>query len=166
MHASRLKLLSFVVFLPAVLVVSNGCRPRGPQSIIRMSDLHTQKQLMSGFYELEAGAWRWTGKAFTVSLKPPNDAASKGAVLTLQGTIVPDAVRNGPLEIGSSVDGTPVTSQSFSKPGELIYRVDVPPSALRRPVVVVKFVLSSTHRVSGDLRDLGVIASVISLRSK
>ncbi len=166
MSPSRLKLLSFVVFLSAVLLVSNGCRPRGPQSVIRMSDLHTQKQLMSGFYELEAGAWRWTGKTFTVSLKVPNDAASKGAVLILQGTIVADALTNGPLEVSSSVDGTPLTSQSFSKAGELIYRVDVPPAALQRPLVVVKFVLSGTHRVPGDLRDLGVIASVISLRSK
>jgi hypothetical protein len=166
MCSSRLKLLSFEVFLCSVLLISNGCRPRGPQSVIRMSDLHTQKQLMNGFYELEAGAWRWTGKTFTVSLKAPSDGASKGAVLILQGTIVPDALRNGPMEIGSSVDGTPLTSQSFSKAGELIYRVDVPAAALRRPLVIAKFTLSSTHRVPGDLRDLGVIASVISLRSR
>ncbi|MFZ0589612.1 MAG: hypothetical protein WAM39_03965 [Bryobacteraceae bacterium] len=166
MYPPRLKLLSFVVFLSAVLLPSTGCHPRGPQSVIRMSDLHTQKQLMSGFYELEAGAWRWTAKAFTVSLKVPNDAASKGAVLILQGTIVPDALANGPLEVSSSVEGTPLTSQSFSKSGEMIYRVDVPATALQRPVVIVKFVLSATHRVPGDLRDLGVISSVISLRSK
>jgi hypothetical protein len=166
MFPSRLKRLSFSALLPLILLISPGCRPRGPQSIIRMSDLHTQKQLIKGFYELESGAWRWTGKTFTVVLKPPSDAASKGALLILQGTIVPDSVRNGPLEIGSSVNGTPLTSESFSRAGELIYRVDVPAAVLERPVVVVNFVLSSTHRVPGDLRDLGVIASVISLRSK
>jgi hypothetical protein len=166
MYRSSLKLAGFLAILCTVLLAPLSCRPRGPQSIIRMSDLHTQKQLISGFYELESGAWRWTAKAFTVSLKAPSDGASKGAVLILQGTIVPDSLRNGPLEIGSSVSGTPLTGQSFSKPGELIYRVDVPAAALQRPVVIVNFGLSSTHRVPGDLRDLGVIASVISLRSK
>lgn len=131
-----------------------------------MSDLHTQKQLLRGFYDLEAGAWRWTSKSFTVGLKVPEEASEKGAVLTLQGTIPPEAVQNAPLEINASVAGIALPVQSFSKPGELIYRGDVPASALDQSVVLADFNLSSSHRVPGDLRDLGIIASVISLRLK
>lgn len=131
-----------------------------------MADLHTQKQLLRGFYNLEAGAWRWTDKDFSVMLKVPSDASKNGAELTLQGTLVPEAVQNGPVEISSQIAGQPLEKKSFSKAGELIYRVDVPASALDRPLIAADFSLSSTHRVPGDQRNLGVIATVISLRGK
>lgn len=150
---------------PALLLV-NCQRHRGPQNIIRMSDLHTQNQLVSGFYNLEAGAWRWTGKTFEVSLKVPDEGASKGAVLTLQGTIKPESVGSGPFEINASVSDTPLAPLSVTKAGEVIYRAEVPAAALQKPVVAATFTVSNTHRVPGDQRDLGMIASVISLRSK
>jgi hypothetical protein len=165
MHSSRAKLWSVLALLAPALFVVSCNRHRGPQNIIRMSDLHTQNQLMSGFYNLEAGAWRWTGKTFMVSLKVPEDA-SKGATLILQGTVAPESVSNGPFEISSTVGDTQLAPQSVTKAGEVIYRAEVPPAALQRPVVVATFTVSSTHRVPGDQRDLGMIASVISLRSK
>jgi hypothetical protein len=163
MRGCKLGLSGFFVLL---VFVFGSCRKPGPQSIIRMSDLHTEKQLIHGFYDLEAGAWRWTAKEFTVSLKTPEGAAQKGAVLTLQGTVTPDAVQNAPLEISSSVNGINLSSQAVSKAGELIYRAEVPAEALKDPVVMAEFSLSSTHQAAGDSRDLGVIASVIGLRSK
>ena len=166
MHAFRLRSRSVLLLLAPVLFTALSCRRGGPQSIIRMSDLHTQNQLLSGFYSLESGAWRWTGKTFTVSLKTPPDGASTGCTLTLQGTVVPESLTNGPLQISASVGETALAPQSVTKPGEAIYRVNVPAAALQRPVVIAQFSLSSIHRVPGDLRDLGIIASVISLRSK
>jgi hypothetical protein len=131
-----------------------------------MADLHTQKQLLKGFYQLEAGAWRWTDKDFSVMLKVPSEASKNGGVLTLQGTMVPESVQNRPLEISSQIAGQPLEKKSFSKPGEIIYRVDVPASLLSRPLIAADFSLSSIHRVPGDARNLGVIATVISLRAK
>lgn len=124
-----------------------------------------QNQLLSGFYNLEAGAWRWTGKTFQVSLKVP-EGSSKGALLILQGTVTPDSVSSGPFEISSMVGDTQLASQSVTKAGEVIYRAEVPPAELKRPVVIASFTVSNTHRVPGDERDLGMIASVISLRSE
>ena len=155
-----------MVLLGLVCLTAISCKRHGPQSVIRMSDLHTERQLVNGFYSLEAGAWRWTGKTFIVSLKTPADAASAGAVLILQGTLVPESFSNGPLEISASVGDATLATQSFTKPGELIYKADVSASALQRPVVLAQFTVSSTHRVPGDQRNLGIIASVISLRSK
>lgn len=131
-----------------------------------MADLHTEKQLIGGFYALESGAWRWTTKEFTVMLKVPDGAAKAGGVLTLQGSIPPEGVQNGPLEIACDIGGQPIANQSFSKPGEIIYRVDAPASAFSAPLVAAHCTLSSTHRVPGDLRDLGIVVSVIGLRSK
>lgn len=165
MHSSRMKSWVVVALFAPALFVASCRRHRGPQNIIRMSDLHTQNQLMNGFYNLEAGAWRWTGKTFQVSLKVPDDA-SKGAVLTLQGTVAPESVSAGPFEINSTIGDTQLAPQSITKAGEVIYRAEVPAAALGRPVIVATFTVSSTHRVPGDQRDLGMIASVISLRSK
>ncbi|HXE12189.1 MAG TPA: hypothetical protein VN633_08720 [Bryobacteraceae bacterium] len=166
MQSSRAKLWSVLALVAPALFVASCRRHHGPQSIIRMSDLHTQNQLMSGFYSLEAGAWRWTGKTFQVSLKVPDGGGSKGAVLTLQGTVPPESLSNGQFEINSTIGDTQLAPQSFTKAGEVIYRAEVPPSALAQPIAVATFTVSSTHRVPGDERDLGMIASVISLRSK
>jgi hypothetical protein len=166
MRRSRLKLFCPALSLLLLLLAGYACRKPGPQNIIRMADLHTQKQLLRGFYQLEAGAWRWTEKDFSVMLKVPEDASKKGGVLTLQGSLPPESVQNGPLEINSRIGDTTLKNKSFSKPGEIIYRVDVPPSALTTPLVAAEFSLNSTHRVPGDVRDLGVIATVIGLRAK
>ena len=161
---SRPKLLALPILVSLFAI---GCwRKSGPQNVIRMADLHTQKQLIRGFYSLEDGAWRWTSGDFLVSLKVPEEVQQKGGTLTLQGSLTPTALQNGPLEISSSLSGVPLAKQSFSKPGEFVYRVDVPVPAAQRPVALAEFTVSRTHRVPGDQRELGVIASVISLRSK
>lgn len=165
MHSSRVKLWSILALLAPALFVVSCRRHRGPQSIIRMSDLHTQNQLINGFYDLEAGAWRWTGQTFEVSLKVPDDA-SKGAILTLQGTVPPESLSNGSFQISSLIGETQLATQPVTKAGEVIYRAEVPPAALAQPVIIATFTVSNTHRVPGDQRDLGMIASVISLRSK
>ena len=48
-----------------------------------------RRQLVSGFYGIETGAWRWTGKQFAVALGTPAGAAQKGAVLELKLTVPP-----------------------------------------------------------------------------
>lgn len=131
-----------------------------------MADLHTTRQLVSGFYQLEAGAWRWTAKDFKVLLKVPENAAQKGAVLTLQGSLPEAELRNGPVTIEASVGGAPLPPKTFSKQGELIYRVDVPASALRSPKIIANFTVDKVFQIPEDKRQLGIVASVFSLRVK
>jgi hypothetical protein len=131
-----------------------------------MADLHTEKQLLSGFYDLEAGAWRWTAQDFRVVLKVPADASQKGAYLTLQGTVTEGALQNGPVEIAAALQGVPLAGESFSKAGEMIYRAEIPSAVLRSSSLLADFHVNRTFRAPGDKRDLGVIASVISIRSK
>jgi hypothetical protein len=166
MRRFQLKLFCHALPMLFLALAAGACRKPGPQSIIRMADLHTEKQLLKGFYQLEAGAWRWTDKDFSVMLKVPEDAAKNGGVLTLQGSLPPESVQNGPMEVTGEIDGKALEQKSFSKPGEIIYRVDVPASVLTHPLIAADFRLSSTHRVPGDARDLGIIASVIGLRAK
>jgi len=131
-----------------------------------MADLHTEKQLLSGFYDLESGAWRWTAQDFRVLLKVPADAAQKGAYLTLQGAITEGGIQNGPVEVSAVLQGVPLASQTFTKAGEMIYRVEIPSAVLRSTSLLADFHVSRTFRAPGDKRDLGVIASVIGIRPK
>src|ERR1035441_843948 len=56
------------------------------QSVLRMSDAKIEPQLVKGFHGIEAGAWRWTEKQFTVALRPPFGASQKGAKLSVKLT--------------------------------------------------------------------------------
>ncbi len=53
-------------------------------SSLNMSGASAKDQLISGFWGLENGAWRWTAGKFSVTLKTPLGAAQKGATLTLR----------------------------------------------------------------------------------
>ena len=57
--------------------------PSAPKllSAVNMGDPKAEKQLLNGFYAIEANAWRWTAKDFSVALRPPPAAAAQGATL-------------------------------------------------------------------------------------
>jgi hypothetical protein len=60
-------------------------------SALNMGDPKSEPQLVTGFYGVEAGAWRWAAKQFTVTLRPPFGASQKGAKLTVK-VAVPQVV--------------------------------------------------------------------------
>ena len=59
------------------------------QSVLNMGDTRVEPQLVKGFHGIEAAAWRWTEKQFTVALRPPFGASQKGAKLTVKLTVPP-----------------------------------------------------------------------------
>lgn len=162
----RLRLARFSTLFLSLCLFTVACRKQGPQSTVRMADLHTMRQLVSGFYQLEAGAWRWTAKDFKVMLKVPENASRNGGVLTLQGSLPEPELQNGPVTISGLVGGVQLPPQTFAKQGEIIYRVDVPPAALQSARVIADFNVDKVFQVPGDKRELGIVASVISLRAK
>ena len=149
----RLLILFFVTL--QTIALASSCRRRGAQSTIRMADMHAAKQLISGFYRLEAGSWRWTGKMFKVQLAVPRGAAENGGFLT-----------EGKIALTAYLSGVQLDTQTVNKPGEFIYRADVPADALKSTTVTAEFLVDHTFRAPGDTRDLGVISSVIALHSK
>ena len=48
------------------------------QSVLNMGDPKVEPQLVTGFHGIEASAWRWTAKQFTVALRPPFGSARRG----------------------------------------------------------------------------------------
>ena len=147
-----------------------GCRhkEKGLASMINFNDPSTANQLVSGFHALENGAWRWTTKKFSVILKPPQGAAENGATLRFRLFISDDQINKlGPITLSADVDGHQLESQTFSKSGDYVYSRLVPADALKASSVKVNFSLDKAREPDNvDVRQLGVVASVIGLQPR
>ncbi len=147
-----------------VTVTEEGNRPAASQ--VRVNDPQGTLQLVSGFHELYANAWRWTAGRFSVVLAPPPGTAVKGAVLELDLS-VPESViaRRGAVTLSASVEDVPLAPESFSKVGRYVYRRPVPAKALSSGLVKVDFALDK-YLKAGEVegRELGLLAFGIALK--
>jgi hypothetical protein len=137
-------------------------------STVIMSDPLLAPQLLSGFYGIEGNAWRWTAKKFSVNLRTPPQALQNGATLKLALT-----VPNGVIEklqsvtLSAMADGRALAPETYTKPDRYTYQRDVPAEALRQESLRVDFSLDKAIPPTGaDLRELGVLASRVSLETK
>jgi len=165
--------LAAALALLALAGASEGCRRKknvkvredGLASVVNVADPGDSAQLVRGFSNVEADAWRWSTSKFSVVLRPPAGAAQDGAKLQLVFTLH-DAVVNklGPLTVNATVNGTPVGAEPFSAMGDYTYSHEVPASALGSDVVTVEFTtdkaLAPTER---DKRELALIVKSIGL---
>ncbi len=163
----------------ALAILASDCRLRKKKAaaveddgqlaaVVNVADPRTAVQLTRGFYNVEADAWRWTAKSFSVALRPPKDSAQKGATLQMSFTI-PEVVLNrlGPMTITARVNGADAGTQTFSNPGSLTFSHDVPARVLGTDVVAVDFSLDKSIPPSEqDGRELGIIVSTVGLTSK
>jgi hypothetical protein len=137
-------------------------------AVVNMGDPKQQKQLVSGFYAIEANSWRWTAKDFSISLHPPEGSAAQGARLVFALSIpqvVIDKLKS--VTLSASIDGTPLAPETYSHDGQYDYKRDVPPTLLKGDTVRVDFHLDkSMPPAGGDFRELGIIARSIGLASK
>jgi hypothetical protein len=106
------------LLLLAIALASAACKKQNAeathmQSMLSMSDAKIEPQLVKGFHGIEAGAWRWTEKQFTVVLRPPFGAGQKGAKLSVNLT-APQAVSLSATAAGGAfAAGTYDTGQIF-----------------------------------------------------
>ena len=168
--AAALALLAFVALAPA------GCRRKkkgraredGLASVINVADPADSAQLVRGFSNVEADAWRWTTSKFSVVLRPPADAGRKGAKLELTFALVDAVVKKvGPVTVSAKVNGVPVESQTYSQAGDYVYSHEVPPMALVSDAVTVEFSTDkSLAPTDVDKRELALIVKSIGLVAK
>jgi len=163
--------LTLTVLLP-VLLVSGGCRRRPKAgevaSTIFAGDPKVASHFTSGFYDTEAGAWRWTNKEFAVTLNPPLHAAENGAHFSMH-IAVPDAVIQNPkfVELSCSLGGSKLDPQVFAKSGSYTYTRDVPADKLQGPEVRIDCAVDhATPAAPPDARQLGIIVSEAGLVAK
>jgi hypothetical protein len=134
-------------------------------SSVNMGDLGYAPQLLNGFYAVEAGTWRWTAKNFSVLLKVPPGSAQTGAELVFKLYLSDSQLhRLGALTLNADVAGHGLPSRVFAQSNIYTYSAPVPAEALQRDFVVVNFRLDKAAvNISGDARELGVVATSVSL---
>jgi hypothetical protein len=139
-----------------------------PMATINMGDPKQEQRLVSGFYGIEANAWRWTAKDFTVSLRPPAGSAAQGARLIFALSIPQATVdKLKSVTLSASINGTALAPETYTHDGQYEYKRDVPPDLLKGGAVRVEFHLDKSMPPAGaDARELGVVARSVGLESK
>jgi hypothetical protein len=137
-------------------------------STIHMGDPKTQAQLVSGFYGIEQNAWRWTGRRFSLVLRPPLGASQKGGTLQLRLTVPTVIVEKlTTIALSVTINGTSLPPETYTQAGDYTYTRDVAPPLLAGQSVRVDFQLDKSIPPSGaDLRDLGVVVLSAGLELK
>jgi hypothetical protein len=173
-NASLWILATLLVFAPP------GCKPRkvrvqqtdeeAPRmaSALHMGDPKAEAQLVSGFYGIEQGAWRWTQRQFAVVLRPPFGSAAKGATLQLRLTAPPVVIKKlKTISLSATVSGSALPPETYTQPGDYTYTRAVPASLLTGEAVRVDFQLDKAMPPnSSDLRELGVVVVSVGLELK
>lgn len=144
--------------------------PTAPRLLtaVNMGEPKAGRQLLTGFYDIEANAWRWTSKDFSVSLRPPAGSAARGGTLVFDLSIpqvVIDSLHS--VTLSASVNGTALAPETYSQEGQMQYKRDIPANLLASPSVRIDFHLDKVMAPgNGDRRQLGVIARSVALEGK
>jgi hypothetical protein len=137
-------------------------------SVIHMGDPSAAPQLLKGFHAIEDKSWRWTMGEFAVVLRPPRNAATKGATLHFKFTL-PEAVLSKvkPVSLSASVNGTALPPETYIQAGELDYSRDVDGKLLKGEAVNVEFKLDKFLPAGTvETRELGVIGTSVGFEAK
>jgi len=167
-----MRTISITLLLLSLLFVSEGCkrrhRPPATASSINMGDPDYAAFLTDGFYTIEANAWRWTAKEFSVTLNPTPHAAERGARIVVHLVVPePSIQRFQFIELSCSVQGQKLDPQVFAKSGAYTYERDVPADKLQGKTVRIDFSLDHALPPAGsDIRVLGIIVNQIGLVAK
>lgn len=157
--------LGITLLLIVVLAGCNQAKRKEPVSVVNVADPSTAKQLVGGFYKIEAKSWRWTAREFVVSLLPPPGSEQKGAKLSLHFFIPDDQISKlGPMTLTAEIDDFSMSPETYSRGGDYFYVREIPARMLKTNVVPVIFSFDKATAPSGsDGRELGAVVSLISL---
>jgi hypothetical protein len=142
-------------------------QPR-PAMIVKAADQGTASQLLKGFYEIEHDAWRWTAGKFSVRLRTPRRASTKGTTLRLNFSL-PEAViaKLQSVSLDATVNGTALGHETYKQAGAFTYSRDVPAPVLTQELAQVDFSLDKVLPATpGDKRELGIIVTSVGFEPK
>jgi hypothetical protein len=172
--------LSCSLIVVALVLVPTGCKRKKVRvgatdedtpkmmSVLNMGDPKVEPQLIKGLHGIEAAAWRWTEKQFTVALRPPFGSSQKGARLTVKLTVPPPTIEKlKTVSLSATAGGSALPPETYTTVGDYVYVRDIPASLLTGDSLRVDFQLDKAMPPSGaDIRELGIIVLSIGLESK
>jgi hypothetical protein len=113
------------------------------------------EQIVSGIYQLEGGAYRWTSAAAIVLLKTPETAVPLVADFT-----IPALARARRVTL--ALDGVTVAAQSYPGPGK--YQLETKPLRPTGGTTNVGIQVDRTFSAPPDTRELGIVLSAVGFR--
>jgi len=135
--------------------------PTPALSYLHLGDVRTRAQLLSGWYTIEDGAWRWMSNQAEATLRPlPNQSQR----FELQLFFPPDFMdRAGtPVTVSVKLNGKPFTSAFYYEPGGQTVSDLVPPELLTQPVTHVTIRITPSIRPTAkDQRTLGAVVQAL-----
>jgi hypothetical protein len=158
------------IFAVVIAVAVTGCHRKRyrPTNDLKISDPNSEKQLISGFYGLEQGQWRWTARRFAVVLLPPPGSQQAGATLRLKLYIPETQIQKlGPVTLRADVGEHSLAPEKFAKGGTLEYSQNIQPSLLGPNMLPVVFTFDKAlPPAATDGRELGAVVSEVSLERR
>jgi hypothetical protein len=131
-----------------------------------MNDPDAAEQLLSGFYQPEGAGWRWVAPKYSVALRPPPEAARNGARLSFKFNLPAALLKQGPVTLNASAGQQAWPPETYTTDGNKTYDRDLPASALSSDLIVNFTCDKVLPPVSGDVRQLALIAVSVGLDPK
>jgi hypothetical protein len=126
-----------------------------------MNDIRNKPQLLSGWYPIEDGAWRWMAKRAEVTLQTPTNT---GLAFDMQLYFPPDHMQRagGPVTLTVRINGRPLGEETYSEPGGYRFTKPVPEHLLAFPRSQVTIRMNrAIPPSSSDLRELGTVVQAL-----
>ena len=120
-------------------------------------------RLLRGLYDSE-GAWRWTARAFAVSLDRPQ--AESPVYVELEFSLAKTLMDQlGPVTLTARANGFDVGGETYEKEGSYLFTKPLPAEAIEGDRIEIEFELDKAKESKGPGdRELGLIATSIALK--
>ena len=148
-----------LVYDQDLLQASGGPAPPPEMSELNLGDVRSKAQLVSGWYGIEEGGWRWMSKQAEAVLRVPTETAP---VFEMQLFFPPDFMQRtgGAVTVSVRLDGRLLTRETYLHPGGYRLEKSVPREQLTGPDARVTFQLDRAMPPSAsDQRELGAVVS-------
>ena len=161
-------LYTFLAYcLPAAALLC-GCQRSDTlyRSTLDMADSSITPQLGPGFYQVEAGKWRWTAQRFSVALKPPSPTPGHARVSVSLYLPEDEMDELGSLTLTAKTGCVALQPATFTSAGMHTYSAELPREALDTNVIPVQFAFDHGWTPTPDRpRELGGVVTSIRLES-
>lgn len=123
---------------------------------------------LTGFYPPESGGFRWTQRVFSASFDLSNFSQTRdagGPELRVRLEVPDNVIRQlGPVTLRTRTGGAWLKPETFSAPGDYLFRRSLADSWLTGETFQVDFILDKALQGSGsDARELGLVVRGISI---
>ncbi|MCE5306848.1 MAG: hypothetical protein LLG20_04345 [Acidobacteriales bacterium] len=174
LQLTRSATLVFAAF--SLVLLAGGCKRKSKQQVhvveeekssistfVHVADPRASSQLGSGFYDVEQGSWRWTGKKFSVLLAVPENPAQKKISLVFKMAVPEPVIQQlKTVTLSATVNGTPLPPETYRKPGEYVFSRELDAKVLGGSSAQVDFTLDKVLPPgANDSRALGLVATSI-----